>query len=293
MKAVRVSRGRRGSSVQARSAIVGVSSRWAAISAAGSSRQEARRGFRRRAGAATSGLGDAADVEAQAVLGGRPELRDRDLVLLRPVALMTLEAVAWVALAQASHEAIAGHLGHDRGGRNGRAGRVSADDPLVHGRSSAEREVAVHETKLRPLPHGAERPLEAGQVGGDRSPIRSIWLAGMETSETASAWARTACASRSRLAGARRFESFTSSRRSLPAPEASRSRSKRTPAAMIGPAQQPRAPTSSTPAIRRTPRARSWARRAESLTECAYSSPPRIRRCGRNIESFVAPHRVA
>ncbi len=29
-------------------------------------------------------------------------------------------------------------------------------------------------------------------------------------------------------------------------------------------------PTSSTPAIRRTPRARSWARRAESLTECAY-----------------------
>lgn len=33
MKAVRVSRGRRGSSVQARSAIVGVSSRWAAMSA--------------------------------------------------------------------------------------------------------------------------------------------------------------------------------------------------------------------------------------------------------------------
>ena len=54
MKAVRVSRGRRGSSVQARSLIVGVSSRWAAISAAGSSRQEARRGFRRRAGAATT-----------------------------------------------------------------------------------------------------------------------------------------------------------------------------------------------------------------------------------------------
>ena len=106
-----------------------------------------------------------------------------------------------------------------------------------------------------------------------RSPIRSIWLAGMETSETASAWARTAFASRSRLAGARRFESFTSSRRSLPAPEASRSRSKRTPAAMIGPAQHPPAPTSSTPAIRRTPRARSWARRAESLTECAYRQP--------------------
>ena len=30
-------------------------------------------------------------------------------------------------------------------------------------------------------------------------PIRSIWLAGMETSETASAWARTAWARRSRL----------------------------------------------------------------------------------------------
>jgi hypothetical protein len=39
-------------------------------------------------------------------------------------------------------------------------------------------------------------------------PIRSISLAGMETSETASAWARTAFASRSRLARARRFESF-------------------------------------------------------------------------------------
>jgi hypothetical protein len=33
MKAVRVSRGRRGSSVQTRSGIVGVSSRWAAIPA--------------------------------------------------------------------------------------------------------------------------------------------------------------------------------------------------------------------------------------------------------------------
>jgi hypothetical protein len=43
---------------------------------------------------------------------------------------------------------------------------------------------------------------------------------------------------------------------------------------MIGPAKQAR-PTSSTPAIRRTPRARSWARRAESLTECAYSSAHR------------------
>ena len=36
------------------------------------------------------------------------------------------------------------------------------------GASSAEREVAVHETKLRPLPQGAERPLEAGQVGGSK-----------------------------------------------------------------------------------------------------------------------------
>jgi hypothetical protein len=35
-----------------------------------------------------------------------------------------------------------------------------------------------------------------------------------------------------------RFESSSSSRRHLPAPEASRFRSKRTPAAMIGPARQ-------------------------------------------------------
>ena len=53
-----------------------------------------------------------------------------------------------------------------------RAGRVSADDQLVHGRPSAEREAAVHETKLRPLPQGAERPLEAGHVGGiDPDPV--------------------------------------------------------------------------------------------------------------------------
>jgi hypothetical protein len=125
---------------------------------------------------ATSGIGDApgkaADVEAPAVHGGRPKLRDRDDVLLRPVALIPLEAVTWVACAQASHPAIAGHLGHDRGGRNGRAGRITANDPLVHRRASAEREVAVHETELRPLPHGAERPLEAGHVGGiDPDPV--------------------------------------------------------------------------------------------------------------------------
>jgi hypothetical protein len=160
MKAGRVSRGRRLSSVQTRSPIVGVSSRWAAISAAGSSRQAARRGFRRRAGAATT----ASALKLTRVLGGWPELRNRDYVLRCPVARITLEAVAWVALAQTSREAIAGHLGHDRGSRNGGAGRVSADDQLVHGRASAEREAAVHETKLRPLPQGAERPLEAGHV---------------------------------------------------------------------------------------------------------------------------------
>jgi hypothetical protein len=110
-------------------------------------------------------VGEAAEVEGQAVLAARPELRDRGLMLLRPVALVTLEAVACVALAQASHETIAGRLGHDRGCRDGRAGRVSANDPLVHGRAGAER-IAVDETKLRPLSHGAERPLEAGQVGG-------------------------------------------------------------------------------------------------------------------------------
>ena len=122
MKAVRVSRGRRGSSVQARSVIVGVSSRWAAISAAGSSRQEARRGFRGWS-SGDEGLGEVAEVEGQAVLAGRPELRDRGLMLFRPVALVTLEAVAWVALAHASHEAIAGHLSHDRGCRDCRASR--------------------------------------------------------------------------------------------------------------------------------------------------------------------------
>ena len=117
-----------------------------------------------------------------------------------------------------------------------------------------------------------------GRPGWRRSiPIRSIWLAGMETSETASAWARTACASRSRLAGARRFESSTSSRRSLPAPEASRSRSKRTPAAMIGPAQHPPAP----PRRRRRSgerheRGRGQGGQSRSLS-APIATPPRIR----------------
>jgi hypothetical protein len=42
-------------------------------------------------------------------------------MLLRPVALMTLEAVAWVARAQASHEAIA--QDRDRGVRRADAAR--------------------------------------------------------------------------------------------------------------------------------------------------------------------------
>ena len=170
MKAARVSRGNRGFSVQTLSPIVGVSSRWAAISGGGHLEPGGTARFPATNGSGDPGLGEPAG--ASAVLGGRPEFRDRDLVLRRTVALMTLEAVAWVALAQASHEAIASHLGHDRGGRNGRAGRVSVDDQLVYGRSSAEREAAVHETKLRPLPEGAERPLEASNVGGiDPDPV--------------------------------------------------------------------------------------------------------------------------
>src|SRR5688572_9450725 len=99
------------------------------------------------------------------MLGRRPELHECGDVLRFPVALMTLEAIAGVALAQASHEAITGHFGHNRGRRNGRAGSVSAHDALVHGSAGAER-IAVYETKLRPLAQGAESPLEAGQVGG-------------------------------------------------------------------------------------------------------------------------------
>ena len=44
----------------------------------------------------------------------------------------------------------------------------------MHGRRSAERAAAVpvHETKLGPLTQGAERPLEAGRVGGiDPDPV--------------------------------------------------------------------------------------------------------------------------
>jgi hypothetical protein len=125
-------------------------------------------------GSGDDGVREAAGVEAQAVRGGPPELRDRVHVLRRPVAHMTLEAIARVALTQTSHEAIAGHLGHDRGGRDGRAGSVSLGDPLVHGRRGAKRtaSVPVHKTKLRSLPKGAERPLEAGRVGRiDPDPI--------------------------------------------------------------------------------------------------------------------------
>ena len=239
MKAVRVSRGRRGSSVQARSAIVGVASRWAAISAAGSSRQEARGGFRRGAGAATSASAKQRTLKLRRCSGLGPSFATATLCSCRPVAFMTLEAVAWVALAQASHEAIAGHLGHDRGGRNGRAGRVSADDRLVHGRFGAEREVAVHESKLRPLPKGAERPLEAGQVGGlEPDPVDLARGDGDERDRlgVGEDGLREPLA----LGGRKALRVVHFLEEIPPAPEAIRSRSKRTPAAMIGPAQQAR-----------------------------------------------------
>jgi hypothetical protein len=56
-----------------------------------------------------------------------------------------LEAVALVALAQAHHDAVARHLGDDRGGCDGRARPVSAHDQLVHGCLGAERKLSVHE----------------------------------------------------------------------------------------------------------------------------------------------------
>jgi hypothetical protein len=47
-----------------------------------------------------------------------------------------------------------------------------ASPRTISWRSSAEREAAVHETKLRPFPQGAERPLEASHVGGiDSDPV--------------------------------------------------------------------------------------------------------------------------
>ena len=81
MKAVQVSRGRRGSSVQTGSAIVGVSSRWAAISAAGSSRQKAAVRLLATSWSGDDSLGEGASVEGQAVLRGQPELRDCDLLV--------------------------------------------------------------------------------------------------------------------------------------------------------------------------------------------------------------------
>src|SRR5687768_6373715 len=82
----------------------------------------------------------------------------------------------------------------------------SADDRLVRGRSSAERKVTVDESKLRPLAQGAKRPLEAGQVCGAKSdPVDLARGNGDERDRFR--WVRTAWASRSRLAGARRFES--------------------------------------------------------------------------------------
>src|SRR5215211_1881863 len=73
--------------------------------------QLAPRGTARRPATSGSGSGtgdglpEAADVEAQAVLGGLPEVPNRDHVLLCPVARIMLEAVAWIALAQTSHQA--------------------------------------------------------------------------------------------------------------------------------------------------------------------------------------------
>jgi hypothetical protein len=74
-------------------------------------------------------------------------------VLRRPVALVTLEAIAGAALAEANHESIAGDLGHDRGGRGRCAGFVALGNPLVLGRLFAERAatIPIHETKPRRL----------------------------------------------------------------------------------------------------------------------------------------------
>jgi hypothetical protein len=81
------------------------------------------------------------------------------------VALVTLEAIARVALAHARHEAVACHLGDNRGGCDGRARRVSVHDQLVRGCLGAERKFSVHEAWLCPLARASERPPEAGQVG--------------------------------------------------------------------------------------------------------------------------------
>jgi len=87
-----------------------------------------------------------------------PERGECRLMLGRAVADIGRPAIALIALGQAPHEAVARHLGDDRGGGDREREPVAADDG-AHGAGEGRRAVAVDERDLRQSAQGAEREL--------------------------------------------------------------------------------------------------------------------------------------
>ena len=104
--------------------------------------------------------------ERPAVLRARPVGEHRARVLRRDVADVGGEPVAGIHGVQAPHQAVAGDLGDDGGGRDRRALRVAVDDRDVRRRERAEPE-AVDEAR-----HA--RPVQLGEDGAEPPEVRPV-----------------------------------------------------------------------------------------------------------------------
>ncbi len=74
------------------------------------------------------------------------ETSDRVEVIPRGVPFVTVEAIARIARVEIAHQTVARDFGEDRGGRDGRAAPVAANDgPLRHGESGNAKGVHEHQ----------------------------------------------------------------------------------------------------------------------------------------------------
>ena len=141
------------------------------------------------------------------MLLARPMLADDRGVPRRDVADVRREAVPRVERVEPAHDAVAGHLRHDRGGRDRRALRVAVHHRLMLGRGRPEPE-AVDEARLRGRCEIREHGRAAPRGSSGAAPSRSISPAGMIRTLIRVAQPTTARKSSSRSGGATCFESF-------------------------------------------------------------------------------------
>ena len=137
---------------------------------------------------------------------GRPVLADARRVTRRDVADMGREPVLREERIEAAHDAIADDLGHDRGGGDGGAAAVAADDGEVLGRLLAEAE-AVDEADLGGRRERVQDSRRLARFDAC-SPTRSISACVTTRIEMRSAQATTARNSSSRRAMSSSFESL-------------------------------------------------------------------------------------